>query len=300
MQVSDTDFQELADEIAREIVSTYNITVQDAVPLILKSIEGDFELRKSLAKATDSKTLKRTSGYKNAVSRARKAIYYHLRQYKGTSAFSGAVGALGGMPAEAMTNSPELVEDVVHAVTHAHVSTAERSNDRAAILEKIHRADPAARSIVDVGCGVFPLLLPQSMYRSLDRYLALDRDELAVEAVAAYARLLSDRWLVSRRWSLEDGWDVLRNDAPDNGFDIGLLLKIVPVVRRQSRHLLDILAKTPAKTLIVTGACMSMTKQVSIERRERASIESFAEQYGFQVADKFDLSNEFGYVLRQP
>jgi len=58
--------------------------------------------------------------------------------------------------------------------------------------------------------------------------------------------------------------------------DLGLLLKVVPVVRRQSPELLPVLAAIPADRLVISGCRNAMAKRRDIERREPGSCSASA------------------------
>lgn len=288
----------LARAIAEGIAAAYRISPEDALPLVLRTIAGDARFRRAVGEAAGEAALKRTAAYKQLVGAARKAVYYHLRQYRAAGTrFEAALEALRKLGDGAAPSPPALCDARALEVARAHVSTAERFADRDAFAALLAEACPEARTIVDVGSGVLPLLLGASLPAlRLDRYLALDRDAQAVAAIELYARLRGWPWLGARRWSLEEGWDALGGVVPAGGADLGLLLKVVPVIARQAPALLPILAATPARTLIVTGASESMTKRQSIERRERRLVEGFLERHGFAIRRSFDLAGEVGYV----
>jgi 16S rRNA (guanine(1405)-N(7))-methyltransferase len=110
----------------------------------------------------------------------------------------------------------------------------------------------------------------------------------AVEACAAWR---GDGKLAAQGWTLRDGW------APINEtFDVALMLKIVPVVKRQEPALLEILARVPARRVIVTGSKEALVKRRAIARREKNVIETFAREAGFRILHVFETPDEIGIV----
>ena len=79
---------------------------------------------------------------------------------------------------------------------------------------------------------------------------------------------------------------------------VALILKVVPVVKRIDPLLLDVLAKVPASTVVVSGVKESMVKKHDIEHKERRAITKFIELSGREVTAEFELDNEFFLILR--
>jgi hypothetical protein len=75
------------------------------------------------------------------------------------------------------------------------------------------------------------------------------------------------------------------------------MLKLVSVLGRQERELVNVLAEVPAKTVLITAPKESMTKKESIERRERNTLKKFIKLSGRAIAGKLDIENEFGYFI---
>nr|MBP7928060.1 hypothetical protein [Patescibacteria group bacterium] len=83
----------------------------------------------------------------------------------------------------------------------------------------------------------------------------------------------------------------------ENGYDLALMLKIVPVIFRQEKLLFNLLANIPANTYIITGSKEAMVKKKNIEDRENSVIQRFIGLTGKEVKRKFEIENEFGYVI---
>jgi len=158
----------------------------------------------------------------------------------------------------------------------------------------------AARSVLDVGCGVYPLQFPfAGAGRGVETYTALDRDPIVLQAVAALARLLSPGRLTAVRWELADGWDALPGTCRRRTctYDLALMLKLVPVIVRQAAQALPVLLQVPALTVVVSGSCVALTRRRSIRRREEAVLRRFADQAARPVLGEFTAGEEFCLVL---
>jgi hypothetical protein len=85
--------------------------------------------------------------------------------------------------------------------------------------------------------------------------------------------------------------------AGQAAFDIALMLKLIPVVARQSRELLSTLEQTPARRWIVTGSTTGLAKRTSILRREQTILRRFIADSGRTIREEFTFGEEFGYVV---
>ena len=72
-------------------------------------------------------------------------------------------------------------------------------------------------------------------------YWALDKDPRAIAAAREYARVRADKRLRPVQWNIADGWQAVFAAGLPARCDLGLLLKVVPVVGRQSPELLRVL-----------------------------------------------------------
>jgi 16S rRNA (guanine(1405)-N(7))-methyltransferase len=78
---------------------------------------------------------------------------------------------------------------------------------------------------------------------------------------------------------------------------LALIMKVVPVVCRQQRELLSVLAETPADTWLLTGSRIALAKRRSIERREKRVLEEFVSLAGRTVKHEFVVEEEFAWVV---
>lgn len=289
----------LSSALARTIVQRYRIEVDAAEALVREAWVGDEALRQQAAKDPDPARLARTRAYKQAAERAKTKIYYHLRRYRRDDAGLGDTAErLRELAAAGAGAADEPARAARDAVVAAHVSTRERLDDLPAFWHALFALVPEPTSIVDLGCGVMPLLYPfEGPGRATARYLALDRDAVAVELVQAFAPLVGPERLEARRWALADGWGPVVGPEPDGTFALALALKLVPVVARQERERLATLAAVPAQHLLVTGAKQAMVKRRAIDRREERVLRAFADDHGLAIVGELDTPSELGLLL---
>lgn len=289
---------ELAESLAQTIAGQYRLDADAAHALVWATWAADTALHRQAAAAPDSRRLTRTRAYKQAAKRAKAAAYQRLRRYRQDEAGLAAATQTLADAAEtgAGIDSPD-VDAARAAILAGHVSTAERGDAPEALYREILSAAGPVRHILDIGAGVAPLAFPfAGAGADLATLLALDRDEAAVAAVAAWARLAAPDRLVARRWSLADGFAAVT--APDSApWDLAIAAKLVPVLARQDRRALATLTSVPARRLAITGATAAMAKRTSIARREARVLRDFAEEVGAPVLAEISLPGEVGLIL---
>jgi hypothetical protein len=291
----------LAWELAAEVATEYRIDAETARDMIEAAWAADGALHAQATAQADLRRLRRTAAYRAAAKRARQRIYYALRRYvQSDEALRAAADALAALAREGASAADPRAQALRQRILALHVSTRERTPD-AALAEALAGAaiGGAPRSVIDVGCGVYPLLHLGEAESSIERYLALDRDPDAIRAVAAWGALRGDGALEARVWSLADGLRDAGAPTPDGRFDVALALKLVPVVARQTPHLLGVIADVPARRLLVTGSCQAMSRHRSIARREGRVLRRFAKDYGLAVVGELRTESEIGLVLER-
>lgn len=291
---------QLASELAEAVARRYRIAVATARELVVSEWASDRALWQQAAQETDPARLARTRAYRQAADRAKTKIYYHLRRYRQDDpGLHDATERLRELAAAGVAAGDPRALAVRDGVVASHVSTRERLDDLDAFFAALFALAPAPTSILDLGCGVMPLLYPfDALGHAITEYLALDRDAVAVDLVDAWGALVGGSRLRARRWSLEDGVSGIA--GPDDGrFALALALKLVPVIARQEREHLAILRDVPARRLLVTGARQAMVKRRSIEQRELRVLRSFADDHGFSVVGTLDTPSELGLLLER-
>lgn len=293
----DEEIQVLLEQLVAEIsdgaARTYRLEPEKAAELISPVLAGNKELLSALSRESDLKRLYRMRVVKDAVAASRRAVYFGLRRYrKDEQSMLASIEALESI--EPRTQC-KLLSDALTGITSNHVSTAERLGHVEETIKEIFDQSDNAGRILDVGSGVFPLLVPLDSYPGLETYVALDRDQMAIRALQAYSTWRADGKLIAKNWTIADGWEPAIKQG--NRFDIALLLKVVPVVERRDPELLKILADVPANRLVVTGSREAMVKRRNITHREAAILSDFSERFGFRVTRRFETSDEVGMVL---
>jgi len=291
--------EELAHELAAEVARSYRIEVETAHRIIVDLWRRDAALQELAAAEPDARRLKRTRAYKRAASAAKASVYQGLRTYRrDADGLDEGLQRLQGLAAAGASAADPRAEAARELALRAHVSTAERIGEAAAFFDAVFELAGEPRSVLDLGCGVQPLMYPfHGRGRSTRRYVALDRDATAVEVVRAWARLLGGGVLEARRWSLSEGFAGLAGPGSGGRFELALALKLVPVLQRQERARLELLREVPARRLLATGSREAMVKRRSIRHREERSLRSFAERAGLPVLGVLETGSEIGLLL---
>ncbi|MHC4250548.1 MAG: class I SAM-dependent methyltransferase [Planctomycetota bacterium] len=289
----------LIERIAAKATRDYRVSSEEAERVVRETVAGSADCRVAASKEADPGRLARVRAFKDAASRARERIYYSLRRYRRDGDDTRAdVALLEGLPEDAPRSERE---GVARRVMLGHASTRERLENARDFYGQVFRLAGEPRTVIDVGCGVQPLGFPfESEGASVELYLAADRDAQAVRAVDAHARAFAPGRVRALRWDIADGWAPVMETAEGGAgvkeFDLALLLKLVPVVKRQEPHLVDILARAPARRMLVTGSAESMTKRRSVRRRERGVLRRFIAGAGFEIAGELETPDEVGWI----
>jgi hypothetical protein len=267
----------------------YRIDAPTATEWVRTVLARDAAFRRAVEVAASGDALLRTRAFKAAAAAAKKHVYYSLRKYR-PAADDGALDALRALPPGGPAADREAA---ALALAQGHRSTAERLPSLAEFYAALFAAVGSPRSILDVGCGVQPLLFPfDGAGGCVERYVALDKDSQAFQAIEAYSTARGDGRLTPVRSDLSGGWP-----RECDAFDVALMLKLVGVVERQEREVLDVLATAPARRWVVSGSRVALAKNRDIERRERAAVMRFVELAGRRVTGEFTAGEEFALVV---
>jgi 16S rRNA (guanine(1405)-N(7))-methyltransferase len=175
-------------------------------------------------------------------------------------------------------------QDLLAGLATGHISTAERLPFLTEFHEALFAGIGTPATVLDLGCGVYPVLFPfDAEGASVSAYVAADKDPGSIRALDSYARVRGDGRLTAVAFDISDGWAVLRDRTGQSRFDVAFLFKLVPVLRRQASAAYQLLTTISADLVVLTGSTRSMTKNQSIERRERAALLAFAEAAGLRV-----------------
>lgn len=278
----------LLDEDINRILKTYKIPREEAEKVVTKNLDVNPKLKKLLEESHED--VKRTREYKDFIKKVRKEIYYKLRKYSfDNEGFNAQLNTLLG--------SKEPDDRMFHWFVQNHISTRERLPYIQEFNTALEDSIKDDKYILDLGGGLYPLTFPFSALSSLQQYIWVDKDKDSWNVLELFRKTM-DKPIISlynESIGVKEWREYLPNNV--NAFDTVLMLKLVPVIQRQEKGLLEILAKVPAKRFIVTGSKEAMTRNTDIEKRERAVCENFIKLTGRTVAGRFEVENEFGYVL---
>jgi len=285
---------QLAERLAQDAAQRYRIGADQARSRIERAWRSHQALRALARKTPSPRALARTRLYRQAASQAKKDIYYRLRRYRQESdEFSKGLERLRHAGAGAQCQAAR------EALARSHASTAERWPDLDDFLERTQPVWRDCATLLDIGCGLMPLLFPfDRVGDRFRRYVACDRDARCIEAVNACGQV-PPGILEGCVWDIGDGWEALEKQTGIKRYDAAFLLKLVPVVARQQPRLLAMLADAPADWLVVTGSRQALARRQDISRRERTVLGSFAKRHGLVVESEFETPSELGLVMRR-
>lgn len=278
--------REVAQEAGAAFVKNYKYPLADAVNFFYDSMMKNEEVSKLIIGAASAKQLSKNATFRNFIKKNKKELYYKLRQYKSSDEDKQELmQALSEAKADA---SNEKRVELLEKLAAFHVSSQERFSENEKFYDQLAGIMGDAVSIVDVGCGVQPLFFPKHEFAGVKKYVALDKDKESVKLMQAFKEVFSEQyeWLFPQVWNISEGWG-------EDSFDVALILKVVPVVKRIDPFLLDVLAQVPAKAVVISGVKESMVKKHDIEHKERKAITSFIKAAGREEVGSFELENEF-------
>jgi len=295
--ILETDLaMELISIIVDKALKKYKIDQEGAARIVIEIMEEHPKFLQWLETGPTLKRVLKSRIYDDVATNARRKIYYELRQYKqNLETRESLIDALKQIPHQA----PETgYRDILTQLCLSHISTKERYPAVESFYSELFHHIGQPTSIVDVGCGMHPLLFPfKNEGRNVAHYTALDKDRTSISAVDAFSRVLGGDILHAVNWDIKDNWRVVRDITGIDVFDTAFLLKLVPVVYRIERRLVEILLDTPARVWVITGSMTSMTKYVNIEKRERKFINRFIRLSGKKIVGEFAAGNEFCIVV---
>jgi hypothetical protein len=295
--LQDENVQRLIDEILETLVRQYRI---EPIPA-RKNIEDVFNTSKNLQKVFEKESvpdkIKRTRAFKDALAAIKRKTYFGLRRYNADT--NNQLELIKKLE-DSTDSSHQEIKPLAETLAASHASTKERIKDADEFYQRLFEVIGTPRTILDIGCGMQPLLFPfDSLGKDFKLYLAADKDPTSISALNAFAQAGKEKRLKAVKWDIHENWEPLLSYNDEDEFDVAFLFKVVPVIERQNPEFLPILRKSPAKIWIVTGSKISLTKNKSIERRERATLRRFIESTQCRVVAEFSVSEEFGFVLQK-
>lgn len=281
------------------ICRQYKISAEEARQLFLQHVQRRPDLLKQLKVSAHETDLTRLRPYKNLIKDVRKHIYYHLRQYQPDRTRSEGLREqlVNALSAE----DNDTIQHVIQQFLHTHVSTKERADEYPQFYRTLFALLPAPRRILDVGCGIHPLSYPFTRPDVRpELYVALDSQPDVIETLAIFAPYVLPTQLIPRHLDIGQADWITLSGTRGEPFDLGCMLKLIPVIARQQRPLLSKLATVPAHYILITATAEAMTRKANIRRREDRLLREFIELTGRPIVDTFEAGSEFGYLLGSP
>ena len=239
----------------------------------------------------------RLGGYKTFRKNARGSIYQGLRRYK--PAERSEYELLAGF----IECNDDGVDAFAGRLLEEHVSTKERLPNREGFIECLQEHLKPGDTVIDIGCGYAPLMLPAEFFRSKSCYIAVDKDTESTEIIRIFAKKYGVENLKAYTWDIGNGLADLKALTGIDHYDTALMLQVIPVVnradqaRKGANQLLPVLGRFPASNLLATVSRESMTKYESIERRELSVLRQFIHTYDLRIESEFSCGAEVGYFL---
>lgn len=281
--------------IVQQALKKYKIDEKRAYSITKETLLKSPKFLEFLNKKPTFKQILKSRVFEDLNRSARQRIYYALRQYNTDSpTVKSSVESLKNLSPE---TPYEEYESILKEIAQTHTSTAERMNHADEFYGQLLGFLEGTQTLLDVGCGMQPLLFPfQGEGKEIKTYVAAEKDKLCIDALTAFSAIYKPGLLHAIAWNIADNWKVLEEQTGIRFYDAALLLKLVPVVDRIDRALLETLRFTPARKWIVSGSRESMTRQISIESRERKIIRRFLEQAGKTIIGEFSTPDEFCFI----
>ena len=244
------------------------------------------------------KDVMRLSEYRAFRKNIRGSMYNKLRRYRPSGSTANE------LLAELIDCDDDEIDAAADRLLESHVSARERLPVRDAFTDDLRGCIEPGSVVIDIGCGLTPLLFPAEFYADMSCYIAVDKDADATEAVRVYAKRRGVGNLKAFTWDIGDGLTALYSLTGVSHYDAALMLKLIPVVTRADRagndsRAIQILGGFPATKILATVSRESMTKNKSIERRELAVLRQFIQTYGLVAGSGFSCGNETGFCLKK-
>lgn len=291
---------ELADETISIIVckalKKYKIDKDRATDIVIDIMQKNRKFLNLLENKTPLKQILKSHSYDEVNHKSMQEIYYELRKYSKNLEVQKSL--INELKQSVLLRPEGDYRNIIERLLETHISTKERLNRSGYFYEQLFHSIGLSESIVDVGCGIHPLMFPfDGEGKNIRCYAALEKDTISIDALTVCSTLTRQNVLLPLKWNIKDGWELVLEQCHILRFDTAFFMKLVPVVSRIERNLLHILLDTPAKTWVLTGSKVSMTKYFKIERRERKIIQQFIEESGKKIIGEFSTEDEFVIIV---
>ncbi|HEX6180699.1 MAG TPA: hypothetical protein VFZ47_05595, partial [Chitinophagaceae bacterium] len=238
MHQANDKISQVADDLAAMFVKDYKCSLQEARDFFYNNIIKNRDVSSLIVTVASEKQLLKNATFKNFVKQHKKELYYRLRQYKGDS--ESRQELLEALRSTEVDPSELSRVSLLENLAKLHVSSQERFAENNLLYDHLAGLMDNVHCIVDAGCGVQPLFFPYDHFPKIEKYLALDKDKESVGLMNAFKNTFSAQygWLLPRVWNISEGWNTVGVEHSVKTFDLALLFKLVPVVKRTSPALL--------------------------------------------------------------
>ncbi len=296
LQVSNLSLEKLILNEVISICKIYKVDKNDVIKILQEKFDARSDILEIIKSAKSEKALKKNEVYKTFIKKIRKEIYYSLRRYQ--SQKEDNLEDLAKSFEDAINNSDnDEISKVKASLVSAHKSTLERLGCLEEFSNKILKITKDDRSIVDIGAGIYPLVFPFEKFKNLKEYIAIEKSEVAVKIINLYAKTLRKVNLEAFCHNIDENFLSQQILDTEKQFDTALMFKLIPLIARQDRMALDQLANFPAEKMIITGCKKALAKNIDITRREDRVIREFIKITGKEIIERFEIGDEFGYVI---
>jgi 16S rRNA (guanine(1405)-N(7))-methyltransferase len=286
----------LLDKEVAAMIRRYKISRAEAEEALRAAFMEKPALSQKIQARFEVEDVTRWRAYRDVIKEVKKEIYYSLRKYRGDPVEEKALAEALGAAIEAGKSEAEIAP-IIAGLLRSHISTKERYPHYPAFYDTLFsRIDPPS-SVLDLGCGLHPLSFPFGGQAGGGTYVAVDRQKDVTAILRRYAVLAGS-------WTLRPVESDLAEFRPgrylpgeSSRFDIIFMLKLIPVLERQTPSLLTPLAALPGGTILVTASTEALSRREDISAREDRSLRRFIGMTGRKIAGDFVLPNEFGYFI---
>jgi len=291
----------MLDKILREesknICKRYRVKEKEARSLLEEKIKANLFLLEKIKQARDFSQLKRSEAYKKFIKKARREIYYNLRRYHQDEAEENKLTVrLEKLVKSNEGTNKEEWQEIKDGLTSLHISTWERKLYLKEFNQKVVEIVKNEENILDIGSGIYPLSFSFDEAGKLENYICLEKDKKAVRVLKLFSHLVKKNLLIFNEAIGAKDWGSYLPEGAEK-FDVVFMFKLIPVIYRQERNLLKVLARVPGKKIIITANKEAMTKRKEIKRREDRVLRYFIGLTDKKIIEKLDFGNEFGYLL---
>ncbi len=215
---------------------------------------------------------------------ADKAARAHLHQITGAFMSPDEVRQAGKLLTEYLAGD----ESAFQRLMKLHSSTRERLDGAGALYDDILSATGAVNTVLDLACGLNPLLLGQ-------RGLSVRGMDISGSCV----RLVNE-WAEACRWDVQaECRDLLCNpEMPE--CDLALMMKLLPVLEQQKKgSAMALIQSVPARCMAVTFPLRTLGgRKVGMEQHYSQWFEGALPEE-FEIIARFAEADELCYVVRR-